>query len=132
MHFADDGQCQWAGMGNYKLISPNGRHSIDLVYEGEPPHGDSYHKAVIDGRPFPGLVWGCLFAFSSCSRYVAFSWMPETIQRYTMVVDLENRLHFVLPSYIYEFQIAWPSIIGKGLSAGATYTFDGREGWLVF
>lgn len=65
IRFAPDGQARWVGMGDFVLVSPDGTHRIDLAYIGEPPHGDSYHRATIDGVAFPGEVWGCLFAFST-------------------------------------------------------------------
>lgn len=60
-------------MGDFLLISANGRHKIELTYVGEPPHGDSYHSIKIDGDAFLGLPWGCHFSISRDSRYLAFS-----------------------------------------------------------
>ena len=117
-------------MGDYVLVSPDGVHRIALAYAGEPPHGDSYHRAVIDGRAFPRYVWGCLFAFSSCSRYLVLSWMPARFERRTAVVDLRDQCFLVLPEYIYQFCVRWPAVVGDGkLSAGKQYTFHGNELW---
>lgn len=58
IHFTHDELVQWAGMGDYLLVTPDRNHQLELVYEGEPPHGDSYHNLKIDGRFFPGLAWG--------------------------------------------------------------------------
>lgn len=58
LKFDLDSGSQWAGMGDYQLVSPDGEYLINIVYEGEPPHGDSFHRMFIEGRPFPGFVWG--------------------------------------------------------------------------
>jgi hypothetical protein len=120
-------------MGNCILVSPNNSHRVELLYEGEPPHGDSYHRGAIDGRPFPGLLWGGQFGFSTCSRYFVFSWMPKPFERQTVVVDLIEHAYFALPEYIYYFKVCWPSIIGEEEhSAGKQYTFGGNETWLAY
>jgi len=84
IEFSDDGKSTWAGMGDYILISPNHAHRIELQYAGEPPHGDSYHHGIIDSQPFSGYIWGCSFAFSSCSHYFVTSWMKEKFERLTV------------------------------------------------
>jgi hypothetical protein len=129
IHFPPDGSAEWAGMGDFVLESPDGSHRIELIYEGEPPHGDSYHQGKVDGRPFPGLVWGCLFAFSSCSNYAVFSWMPQKFERHTVVVDLSGKRYFVLPNYIHKFKVLWPEILGEGDSEGRRFAFSGAEAW---
>ena len=131
--FANDGNAKWAGMGDYILVSPDGSHRIELIYESEPPHGDSYHHGIIDGCPFPGYLWGCMFAFSTCSRYFVFSWMSKLFERLTVAVDLQEKCYFVLPDYLYDFRVCWPSIIGEGERwAGKQYTFRGNEPWLDY
>ena len=133
IQFTKDRLCHWAGMADYVLVSPDGAHIIELPYVGEPPHGDSYHKAIVDGRSYPGYVWGCMFAFSSCSRYLALSAMPAKFQRHTAVLDLLTQRHFLLPTYIYQFTMPWPSIVGEGsISAGQSYSFQGTEPWLAY
>jgi hypothetical protein len=87
-------------MGDFLLCTPDGRHEIELLYAGEPPHGDSYHTIKIDGDTFPGFAWGCIFSISDDSRYLAFSWMATYIDRKTIVVDLESYSYFVLPKYV--------------------------------
>ena len=131
--FTDDGKAIWASMGDYNLISPNHAHRIELQYMGEPPHGDSYHHGIIDGQPFPGYLWGCNFAFSSCSRYFVSSWMTKFFERFTVVVDLHAKSYFVLPEYLYDFKVCWPLIVGVGkLSDGKQYSFNGNEQWLQY
>ena len=123
----------WAGMGDFLLVSPDGKHQVELIYDGEPPHGDSYHRATIDGSAYPGHIWGCMFGFSSCSRYLAFSAMPEKFERRTSVVDLLASRYFLLPDYIYQFDFSWPILSGEGTKYdGLSFIFDGRERWIQF
>lgn len=130
IEFTNDKRHQHVGMGDLLLISPDGRYEIQLMYVGEPPHGDSFHSGFIDGHPYPGFIWGCMFAFSSCSRYFAFSAMPTKYERRTAIVDLDTQSYFVLPQYIYQFRFDWPVIVGDGsISSGISYSFDGLETW---
>ena len=130
--FNNDNLAQWAGMGNYLLISPDGQHKIELKYEGEPPHGDSYHKISVNNRPLPGLAWGCMFAFSSDSNYLALSWMENKFERKTIVIELKYHKFVILPEYIYEMKIEWPSIIGINNSVKTCYKFTGHEEWKIY
>jgi hypothetical protein len=133
IHFTAEGVSQSVGMGDFLLLSPDGTHQIEIIYEGEPPHGDSYHRVVIDGTVFPGYAWGCNFAFSQTSNFAVFSWMSKLLERRTVVVDLEGRKYFPLPEYIYDFCIQWPSIVGVGkLASGKQFTFTGSEQWSAY
>lgn len=125
-----DGSPIWAGMSNYIIFSPRRLHRLDLAYVGEPPHGDSYHSLHIDGKHFPGYAWGCLFAASSDSRYIAFSWMEEPYQRKTVVVDLDNARYLVLPVYLYNLTLNWPEL--REISKNTIYTVTGREKWMLY
>ena len=82
--------------------------------------------------PFPGHVWGCLFAFSECSKFLAFSWMASFFKRKTAVVDLTSKKYAVLPEYIHEFSVHWPTITGRGNDEGKHYKFDGTEQWIKY
>jgi hypothetical protein len=125
-----DGTCAWAGMGDYQIISPDESISAHIVYVGEPPHGDSYHSLSINGKKFPGFVWGCLFAFSSDSKYLVCSWMKKPVERKTVVIDCVGQKYFVLPEYIYKFSVNWPKVIGvHGKWEGLEYEFTGDEAW---
>ncbi len=120
-------------MGDYELISPDGRIRVQSTYQGEPPHGDSYQALVIRGRKFPGYAWGCPFAFSPCSRYLAFSWMEEKYQRKTVVVDLELFKFTVLPRYVYDFTLIWPILtVVDHESEGTTVNLDRSRKWQQF
>lgn len=133
IQFTEHQLCHWAGLGDFQLVSPNGEHVLELTYRGEPAHGDSYHQASIDGRAYPGYVWGCMFTFSPCSRYLAFSAMPEKWARATHVVDLEAHCYAALPSYLHQVNILWPTVVGAGASSeGKRYTFSGTETWLAY
>ncbi len=128
-----DGSSQPAGMDDFMLCSPDGVHRIEIIYAGEPPHGDSYHRVVIDGITFPGYAWGCNFAFSPSSNFAAFSWMAELFERRTVVVDVVGRKYFLLPEYIYNFRFPWPRIVGIGsLSSHKEYSFTGAEQWVAY
>lgn len=130
VEFSSKDRHKLLGMGDFLLISPDKEHEIELLYEGEPPHGDSYHLVAIDGNPYPGYAWGCMFGFSLCSRYFSFSAMPTKYERRTAVVDLSTKRHYLLPEYIYQFRLDWPVITGDGpISSGLIYKFDGRENW---
>ena len=128
----DNGESLWAGMGNYILATANGQYEITLPYMGEPPHGDSFHALLTDGRQLPGYVWGCTFAASPCSRYLAASWMAKRYERRTIVVDLEKHSFVVLPTEIPDFVFHWPELKGSGIGAGLAYKLDGREVWKTF
>lgn len=120
-------------MDDIELITPNGRHHVHLRYEGEPPHGDSYHLIQIDGVSAPGYAWGCHFACTPDSRLLAMSWMEKRIERRTAVFDLGGRRYFVLPFYTYNFCFRWPRLEGgEPATEQRAYVFDGAENWLAY
>lgn len=128
-----DGSCCWAGMGDYQISTPNQENILEISYLGEPPHGDSYHTAKINGLPFPGYVWGCLFASTENSRYIFCSWMSKLLERKTIAIDCVEHKYFVLPDYIHAFNVKWPKIMGcDGERANMFYEFTGKEQWLSF
>lgn len=114
------------------LLSPDGAGEVLLLYAGEPPHGDSYHEASIDGRKLPGHVWGGMFGFDSSGRYLACGWMPRPFERRTIVIDITRARLFALPTYMPHFTVAWPSLKGAIDSPERGYTFGGRERWRRF
>ncbi|CAB1259118.1 Uncharacterised protein [Vibrio cholerae] len=129
----NNGICEWAGMEDYQLLSPSSTISAILTYIGEPPHGDSYHSLSINGKKFPGYAWGCLFAFSSDSRFLVCSWMEKLIERKTVVIDCIEEKYFILPTYIYMFSVEWPHVSGVGSQWDSLgYTFTGDENWLNY
>jgi hypothetical protein len=127
-----DGRPAHAGMGDFSLLTPDGRHRVDLPYCGEPPHGDSFHTISVDGVGVPGNAWGCGFACSSDSRFLCLSWMEKRYDRKTLVIDLMERRYFALPFYISNFMIRWPVIEGVGMAEGLNYSFCGSENWTNF
>lgn len=125
-----DGSPLWAGMADIELITPDGRHQIYLGFEGEPPRGDSYHSIWINNVRAPGYAWGCLFACTPDSRFLAMSWMETLPERKTAVFDLEERRYFVLPFHLYSFRFRWPRLESTETDAEAhAYEFDGAEVW---
>ena len=129
MEFAPDGSSQWAGMGDWRLLSPGRSHEVSLRYLGEPPFGDSYHEARIDGLIIPGFMWGCMFAFTPDGRFFIGSWMSRLYERRTIVVDSDKLCYAVLPVYIYDFCFSWPIVQGANSAHSLSYKFQGREKW---
>ncbi|MBB4638178.1 hypothetical protein [Longimicrobium terrae] len=132
MPMPGNGDSVWAGMGDYTLIGPDGRHEVSLRYAGEPPHGDSCHELRADGVLLPGLAWGCNFAFTPDGRYFAASWIAERYERRTIIIDLDERRYLVLPIYIYDFRFVWPTLAGAGDHQQLRYDFHGRERWTPY
>jgi hypothetical protein len=133
IEFGDDGRPKWAGMSDYALVSPDRRHEIILRYVDEPPHGDSYHRAWIDGRAFPGFFWGAYFGFTPDSRFFAGSWMSDLYDRQTTVVDLFEQRYLVLPDHIPQFVFDWPKLTNVCDSAGsAEFQFSDGEHWVPY
>ena len=118
-------------MGDYVLTPPDRSYSVRLRYQGEPPHGDSFHIIDVAGRKFPGYAWGCIFAMSDCSNFIAFSWMERKFERLTTVIDVRRSSYFVLQQYIYHPRIEWPLILDAANEQEA-YAFDGTEAWMTF
>ncbi|RYG75159.1 MAG: hypothetical protein EON59_18505, partial [Alphaproteobacteria bacterium] len=112
-------------MADYILATADGKHEIELLYMGEPPHGDSFHALLADGRQLPGYVWGCNFAVSLCSRYLAASWMADLYERRTIVIDLEEHAFVALPVHIPDFMFRWPILDGSDIAATTAYQFTG-------
>ena len=133
IQFTEDGSAQWAGMADLVLLSPDSTKTLHMAYQGEPPFGDSFHTARFKGKDLPGYFWGCMFAFSCCSRYIVGSWMKQRYERATAVFDLESSRYFVLPDYLYDFRVSWPVVTGVGAgSDGFEFTFTGRERWTAY
>jgi hypothetical protein len=117
-----DGQSCWAGMGDIVLVSPDGRREVVLRYAGEPPFGDSYHQLEVEGARLPGFAWGCNFAFSPDSRFLAASWMAKLYERRTAIVDVEQRRFCVLSAYLYDF--AFDGTVLTGVEGEPAVRFD--------
>jgi len=124
-----DGSSRWAGMADIELVMPDSR-PIHLRYEGEPPRGDSYHSIWIDSVRAPGYAWGCQFACTADSRFLAMSWMEKRFERQTAVFDLAQQRYFALPFYMNDFRFHWPRLLGvQASSERRSYEFDGSEVW---
>jgi len=65
----------WWGRGDYVCPIPGDSRQILLPYHGEPAHGDSYHRLIIDGRTIKGAVWSGYFLWSACGRYFTCDWL---------------------------------------------------------
>lgn len=119
-------------MGDFDLVTPNGEHHVKIIYWGEPPHGDSFHGISIDGVDLPGYAWGCNFACTDDSRYLAFSWMARPFERITVVADMAERKYVLLPVYMYDFSFRWPRLDCVGENSPASFEFAGDEHWLPY
>ena len=132
IQFEADGSSRWAGMGHYCLLSPGHTHVVELEYVGEPPFGDSYHRAFADGIALPGFMWGCMFAFSPKGRFFVGSWMRRLFERLTLVVDCDETAYLSLPKYISDFRVSEQGIYGMNADIGVDYRFTGRDKWVSF
>jgi len=120
-------------MGDYALVSPDRRHEIILRYVDEPPQGESYHRAWIDERAFPGFFWGAYFGFTPDSRFFAGSWMGDLYNRQTTVVDLFEQRYHVLAEHIQQFVFDWPMLTDLHDGAGrVAFEFSGSEHWMPY
>jgi hypothetical protein len=134
-----DGRSGWVGMRSFRLRSPDGKHLVEAFYEGEPPHGDSFHRAVVDGVRLPGFLWGGSFAWNPNSQFLIVSWMAAKFERRTLVIDVTVMAYFALPDYFSDFQASFP-VVREVRTAGAAssqiaerlFTFTGNERWTSF
>ncbi len=98
----------WWGHDNYYCVSQNGT-KILLPYIGEPPHGDSYHRLIIQGKTIRGYIWSCHFLWSECGNYFTCDWLEgmdghyeastyvlNQVLRATIVVAPEKLLYRVI------------------------------------
>lgn len=119
-------------MGDYQLLSPDGQHVAELIYETEPPHGDSLHRLLIDGQRFPGQVWGRRFAFSADGDWLGFSWAGDEWESRTVICDIPGRRFAVLPRYVSCFILDAGEVVGVEACEGfrqALTSDDFRSAW---
>ena len=104
IYIENDTQTYWFGMSDYEINLAKINKIIRLIYVSEPPHGDSYHKLYIGETEFFGYVWGCNFLFPYKQEYLVCAWFEKTIERKTIIINLENFKYFVLPQYYHTFR----------------------------
>jgi hypothetical protein len=75
IEFEADGRSKWWGYGDFYCDTPNTGPRILLPYQGEPAHGDSYHKLIIDSKTVRGYVWSGYFLWSKCGRFFTCDWL---------------------------------------------------------
>lgn len=97
-----NGDSIYGGYGDYCFVSPDRTKNAFLTYLREPPFGDAYGRLAIEGRPFPGYVWGSFFAWSTDSRYFSFAWMQTLYDRKTVIADINTTTFCVLTDYIHD------------------------------
>lgn len=132
IEFTANGLSHWAGMGDYRLVSPDKRLEVFIRYFGEPPHGDSYHELMVGGAKLPGFVWGCNFAFTADSQILAASWMSKLYERKTIVIELVEKRFCILPEYFYDFAFVERRLVCAGPINQGAYELDDCASWVVF
>src|SRR6185312_4510671 len=141
INFPSDGTSVHSGMGDFLFLSPDKAHRAEVIYEGEPPFGDSFHALSVDDVSFPGHVWGCNFAWSPCSRYLVCSWMPQSPEKWirrTIIIDIVNRRYFHLLDYFYDFIFDGVDLVevvldrDRGVRSAHSYTLNGGEVWIAY
>jgi hypothetical protein len=65
----NDGSPHYLSYGDTDCFSPNQKYKTRWVYDGEPPHGDSWHLVWLDDKLLPGCYWGRGHAWSPDSEY---------------------------------------------------------------
>jgi hypothetical protein len=72
---ADGRRSKWWGYGDFYCDVSSVGPRILLPYQGEPAHGDSYHKLIIDSKTIRGYVWSGYFLWSKCGRFFTWDWL---------------------------------------------------------
>ena len=101
----NDNHSYWLGQIDYKIELSQSKTVLELKYIGEPPHGDSYHKLLINSKQVDGYFWGCNFIFPEKQRYVLCSWMKILFERKTILIDINNMRYSILAQYWYDYKI---------------------------
>lgn len=89
----------WA-YGDYYCVSKSGTE-IFLPYAGEPPHGDSYHKLIINNKTVERCLWCGLFVWSPTGSYFACNY-DGIKTRNIIVVDVDKLKYRIVETPKYE------------------------------
>lgn len=84
---ADGRRSKWWGRDDFYCDSSNSGPRILLPYQGEPAHGDSYHKLIIDSKTIRGYVWSGYFLWSKCRRFFTCDWLEGMGGHYERVAS---------------------------------------------
>lgn len=102
---ADGRRSKWWGYGNFYCDASNVGPRILLPYQGEPAHGDSYHKLIVDSKTIRGYVWSGYFLWSKCRRFFTCDWLEGMGGHYDSVTSpkLPSWLSLRPPKKIWVF-----------------------------
>ena len=114
-----------------EYVSPDGRHTLRLIEEGEIRFGPMYFTPALDGKHYPDIIMGDCCAWSPDSRHLALQeWLttdygagPVTRAK---IIDLEKRVFYDA----YEAQKAFVenfAFTGEEFSYDANYQGLGKK-----
>jgi hypothetical protein len=111
--------------------SPNGKHTAQLHYEGEIRYGPAYFTLSLDGKTFPGRLFGDVLSWSPDSNYLAVQewlttdYLTGPVTR-VLLIDLEadrcSELEPVQKGFAQVFQF-----IGDTFGYRNHFLADGHE-----
>ena len=83
IEFEVDGRisAHWA-YGDFYFDVPNSEIKILLPYSGEPPHGDSFHRIIINARTTRGFAWSGYLLWSPCGNFFTCDWLEGMGRHY--------------------------------------------------
>jgi hypothetical protein len=126
----NDGSPLYLSYGDTDCFSPNRKYKTRWVYDGEPPHGDSWHLVWLDDKLLPGIYWGRGHAWSPDSMYFTLEkYVKDATALYVVrIADLhwfKVAVHSGAKSFLY------PNIIYRkyGSTTEEEYVFTGNEAW---
>lgn len=107
---ADGRKSKWWGHGDYYCDAPGDGPRILLPFQGEPPHGDSYHQLIIDSKTIRGYVWSGYLLWSTSGQFFTCDWLEgmgghyegdtwcfTQVLRATIIVEPREMRYRVLP-----------------------------------
>lgn len=72
---ADGRNAKWWGHDDFYCDTSNIGPRVLLPYQGEPAHGDSFHRLIIDSKTIRGYVWSGYFLWSKTRRFFTCDWL---------------------------------------------------------
>lgn len=83
IEFEEDGRLSthWS-YGDFYCDVPNSEIKILLPYSGEPPHGDSFHRIIINAKTTRGFAWSGYLLWSPCSNFFTCDWLEGMGRHY--------------------------------------------------
>ena len=127
-----NGEPLYIGYGDLEVLSPNGQHLVQWLYDGEPPFGDSINLVWIDGRQLSGWFRGRFHAWSPDSEYF-------TVEKYDhengglFVVRVADKHWYRVNDGASVVSIIFPKITFQEYdrtNSETSYIFSGNESWV--